>query len=146
MVLHENPYQPSLQSEVINERVRVTNVLWWMAYVHPAIALGLVYACWGLTCFSLGRPPGFGEHPEGDIAHRVVHALGFPAMLLILGTPVLVPLALVGIVFQPYGARRTTGSRIRARVACLTSYLLMLMAVAWVCYADPFGVWYWFMD
>ena len=94
-MLDENPYQPALFTGMINARVRFTTVLWWMIYLQPTVALALMYVCRTLTTVSLGRPPESGEHPESDLAHGVVHVRDLPAIFLILGTPILIPIALM---------------------------------------------------
>ena len=145
-MLDENPYQPVLSNGTTHTRTRIATAVWWTIYLHPAIALALVYACWTVTTVSLGRPPGFGEHPENELAHSVVHMLDACVLLLVLATPILVPIALVWGLSQPFAMSHQTESLFLMRVACLATYPLMLMAVTWVCYSDPFRVVYWYMD
>jgi hypothetical protein len=142
----ENPYKPSVSHGPLNGGFRFTLVLWWIIFLHPAIALSLVYTCWTLTAVSLGRPPGFGEHPENGIAHSVYHAIGYPLAFLILSTPFLIPIALAWGFAQPFGVSLPVDSMARSRIAFLTAYTSILMLVAWACYSDPFGVVYWFVD
>jgi hypothetical protein len=146
MMRNENPDKPAESHGPVNASFRFTLALWWTIFLHPAIALSLVYLCWALTAVSLGRPPGFGEHPENKLAHGLVHAIDTPAAFLILSVPLLVPIALAFGLAQPFGVTRPTGSMVRSRIACLTAYTSMLVLVAWVCYSDPFGVVYWFFD
>ncbi len=146
MMHNENPYKPAVSHGPLNASFRFTLALWWVIFLHPAIALSLVYACWALTAVSLGRPPGFGEHPESELAHSLVHAIDTPAAFLILSTPLLIPTALAWGFAQPFGMSRPVDSMVRPRIACLTAYTSMLVLVAWVCYSDPFGVVYWFFD
>ena len=145
-MLHENPYRSTLMSETQGAGTRVAVALWWLVYLHPTIALTLIYGCWTLTTASLGRTPGFGELPENDAAHSVVHLLAIPAALLTISGPILVPIALVWGLAQPFAQRPAGESTTTKRIACLTTYLLMLAIVASVYSSDPFGAVYWFWD
>lgn len=146
-MLRENPYRATLHSEPADPgaRSRAVAVLWWLVYLYPAISLALIYACWMLTTVSLGRPPEFGEHPDHDVVHGLMHSLAIPAALLALAGPVLIPVGLVWGFRQPF-AQRLPNSVVRNRLACLASYLLALVAVGSVYAADPLGAAYWFWD
>ena len=139
-MLEENPYRPPLPTENKAARGRIAAVFWWMIYLHAAITLALIYACWSITTVSLGRPPGFGEHPENALAHGALHTLDLPAMLLILGTPILIPIALWRGFTQPFADMRQGEPPAQKRVACLAVYLIILAIAFSISSYDPFRV------
>jgi hypothetical protein len=145
-MFHNNPYNATLQSETQSAGGRVVIALWWWVYLHPAITLTLIYSCWMLTTVSLGRPPGFGEHPSNDPAHTVVHALGISAALSTLVGPLLIPIGLLWGLVHPFAQRPPDGPTITKRIACLTTYVVILAIVAYIYSSDPFGAVYWFWD
>ncbi len=145
-MLDENPYRATLLSETKSAITRVVVALWWFVYLHPAISLALIYTCWMLTTTSLGRPPGFGEHPDTDAVHGAVHVLGITAALLTIAGPILIPVAFVWGFAQPFAQWPPGESTITKRIACLATYLLMLAIVMFVYSSDPFGALYWFWD
>ncbi len=144
-MLHENPYEATVLGESKRTSTRLVAGLWWIVYLHPVISAALVYCGWILTTVSLGHPPGFGEHPDNDLAHRGVHVLGLPAALLFIASPVLIPIGLIWGFAQPFAgsAERSTTTK---RIVCLAAYVLMLVFVASLCFWDPWAVMSWFWD
>ena len=145
-MLEENPYRSTVQPVSKKASNSIGVAVWWVIYLHPAIALVLMHSCWAITAFSLGRSPRFGEHPENDVVHTVVHVLDLPAMLLILGTPIFIPTAVWQSFARPFAALNREDATMRMRVVCLIVYLLILAITAGICSCDPFRVIYWFMD
>ncbi len=136
-MLHENPYRATLLSETKSAGTRIAIALWWLVYLHPAITLALIYTCWMQTTASLGRPPGFGEHPENEAAHSAVHVWAIPAALLIIVGPILIPIALMWGLAQPFAQRPPQELTITKRIACVTTYILIVAIVATVYFSDP---------
>ena len=92
-----NPYKSTgvAESESPETASRRLSVLWWLVYFYPVIVLALVYASWIVACVSLGRPPGFGEHPEIQPAHAAFHVLANSTAILLLCCFLLVPSGMV---------------------------------------------------
>ena len=152
-MLDDNPYKPTLVDETKATLVdepksslsRFVVTLWWFAYLHPAIALALIHICWTITTVSLGRPPKFGEHPENEVAHSVLHLLDLPAVLLSLAMPILIPIALLWGFVQPF-AQRIEKQMTKKHIVCVVGHLLILAIVFAAYRYDPMGVLNWFWD
>ena len=142
----DNPYEATSQSETQSAEGCAVTALWWWVYLHPAIALALIYSCWTITTVSLGHPPGFGEFPDNDPVRNVVYALGTLAGLSTLAGPLLIPIGLFWGLAHPFAQRPPHGPTITKRIACLTGYVAMLAIVASIHSFDPFGAIYWFWD
>ena len=145
--MQDNPYETPGTTHSVSARIALTakTMFWWLIYLYPVIAISAVYACWGLTAVDLGRPPGFGEHPENDAMHTLVHLLGNTTAISLLAGPMLVLLGAFWSVTQPF-ARRPSGVTTVSRIVCLTTYVLMLVAVVSIWSHDPYGAIYWFRD
>ena len=144
-MLDLNPYRTTVLASHASSSSRFVSLLWWLVYLHPVISLTMIYVCWTLTTVSLGRPPGFGEHPDNDVVHTVMHILAIPAALLTLAAPLLVPVGLVWGLTHPFAQRHTKVTVVN-RVTCLSAYLLTLAFVACMHSSDPFGAENWFWD
>ena len=145
-MFHDNPYRATLLSKAQGARGRVVAVLWWLVYLHPVISLSLIYSCWTITTVSLGHPPGFGEHPDHDPAHTAVHILGIFAALSFLAGVVLIPAGLLWGLVQPFARLPPEKPTITSRLACLSTYVVIMVVVVFIWYSDPFGAIYWFWD
>ncbi len=141
---NDNPYTSRLLSDTREPGTRVHIAVWWLVYLHPALTLALIYACWILTTFALGRPPGFGEESGSLIVYRVTYVLGATGAILTVAGPILLPLSLLWGWCQPFAERYSDGSKTTKRVLCVGTYFLMLAFVAFVCHYDRFGVLNWF--
>ena len=145
-MFHNNPYKATLQSETQSAGRRVVIALWWWVYLYPAITLALIYSCWMLTTVSLGRAPGFGEHPSNDPARTVVHTLGISAALCTLAGPLLIPIGLLWGLVHPFAQQPPDTPTITKRIVCLTTYVVMMATAASIYSSDPYGAIYWFWD
>ena len=145
-MFHDNPYRATLLSQAQGARGRVVVVLWWLVYLHPVISLALIYSCWAITTVSLGHPPGFGEHPDHVLAHTAVHLLGTAGGLSTIAGVFVIPVGLLWGLVQPFARRSPEKPTITSRIACLSTYVVMMVIVVLVWDSDPFGAIYWFWD
>ena len=144
-----NPYKSTgvAESESPETASRRLSVLWWLVYFYPVIVLALVYASWIVACVSLGRPPGFGEHPEIQPAHAAFHVLANSTAILLLCCFLFVPSGMVWSFIQPFSFRQEQpGENLSARLVCTGLYILMLVIATFIWNWDPYRVVYWFLD
>lgn len=144
----ENPYTPP--AEAGNKALRLASpfrkVMWWSVYLYPVFTLTMIYFCWALTVASLGRRPGFGEHPNTEPAHFLYHLLSIIAGIALLASPLVILAGLSLSIALPFAKSSSEGPLLRQRIVCVLGVVTMIGVAAGLLMYDPFGIMYWFFD